>query len=298
MDRTNRGLGDYAVHLAREGFSSIRQVSSGEIMHSRTPPLQEAKQLYVDQSRLVERLVRVEGDGRAHESPLIIWDVGLGAAANAMAAIFCYEEAAARTTVRALEIVSFEADLDPLRLAMRYRTEFPYLEHDGPDGILKEGVWKSERPQGISWLLIPGNFLETMPVAPGPPDLIFYDMFSSKASGDVWRLDAFRKLFHACAGHASELFTYTCSTANRVRLLAAGFYVAKGRNAGDKIETTIALTPAAAHNQKIWRNELLAEDWLKKWSRSRAQFPEEVPTDRRAAFERQIRGHPQFAEVG
>ncbi len=51
-----RRLGDYEVHIAPEGFASIRQITSGEIMHSRTPPLEEAQLLYVEQSRLAERL--------------------------------------------------------------------------------------------------------------------------------------------------------------------------------------------------------------------------------------------------
>ena len=49
-------LGDYEIHHAREGFSSIRQISSREIMHSRTDPMDEARKLYVEQSHLTERL--------------------------------------------------------------------------------------------------------------------------------------------------------------------------------------------------------------------------------------------------
>src|SRR3954449_12869317 len=93
-------LGDYEIHNAWEGFASIRQISSGEIMHSRTDPIEEARQLYVEQSRLAERL--------ASES-LILWDVGLGAAANAMAAIECYEKSSGTQPLR---IISFENDLD------------------------------------------------------------------------------------------------------------------------------------------------------------------------------------------
>src|SRR3954465_11768016 len=91
-------LGDYEIHRAWEGFASIRQISSGEIMHSRTDPIEEARQLYVEQARLTERL--------RSESP-IIWDVGLGAAANAMAAIECYEKS---SSTRGLRIISFEND--------------------------------------------------------------------------------------------------------------------------------------------------------------------------------------------
>jgi hypothetical protein len=44
-------LGAYEVHTAWEGFSSIRHVASGEIMHSRNAPMEEAERLYVEQSR-------------------------------------------------------------------------------------------------------------------------------------------------------------------------------------------------------------------------------------------------------
>jgi len=225
---------------------------------------------------------------------LVLWDVGLGAAANAMAAILCYEVEARNGSVRPLRIISFENDLDSLRLAFRHRRDFPYLRHSGPAGILKEGFWQSRQDVGLSWLLLPGDFREAMSIAPAAPDIIFYDMFSTKTSGDQWTLDAFRKLFEVCAGRAAELFTYTCSTANRAALLAAGFYVARGRNAGEKLETTIALTPAARCAPSSCRHDFLTRDWLKKWHRSRAKFPEEIPADQHAAFEQVIRRHPQF----
>ena len=60
-------------------------------------------------------------------------------------------------------------------------------------------------------------------------------MFSTKTSGDQWTIEMrFASLFDACAGRAAELFTYTCSTANRAALLAAGFFVAKGRRPATK----------------------------------------------------------------
>jgi queuine tRNA-ribosyltransferase len=282
-------LGNYEVHKAWEGFASIRQMSSGEIMHSRTSPLEEARSLYIEQSNLGERI------NLANETEaLVVWDVGLGAAANAMAAIGCYEEQAGCGLVRPLQIISFENDLDSLRLAFRHDRDFPYLRHGGPAGILEKGQWQSRQHAGLSWLLLAGDFLETMAKAPRP-DVIFYDMFSSKASGDAWTLAAFRKLFEACAGGATELFTYTCSTANRAGLLAVGFHVARGRSAGAKLETTIALTPSAHHSLSIGHREILGADWLEKWKRSAAKFPADVAAAEQPAFEQLILGHAQFA---
>jgi queuine tRNA-ribosyltransferase len=287
-------LGDYEVHKAWEGFTSIRQISSGEIMHSRTPPMEEARKLYVEQSNLAERL-RFSEDGNGE--PLIIWDVGLGAAANAMAAIRCYEEQASQRPVRPLRIISFENDLDSLRLAFRHERDFSYLRHSGPADILTDGYWQSQEYPGLSWLLVPGDFLETMGTAPTPPDVIFYDMFSTKTSGDQWTLAAFCRLLQVCAGHAVELFTYTCSTANRAALLAAGFYVARGCNAGEKIETTIALTPEAYRASSSCRHELLTADWLGKWNRSVAKFPAEIHANEHSSFEEMIRMHEQFKQT-
>src|ERR1051325_3844857 len=92
-------LGDYEVQRAWEGFASIRQISSGEIMHSRNDPMDEARKLYVEQSRLAERLREDSPE------PLILWDVGLGAVTNAIAALECFEQTHAK---RPLQIVSFE----------------------------------------------------------------------------------------------------------------------------------------------------------------------------------------------
>jgi queuine tRNA-ribosyltransferase len=211
-----------------------------------------------------------------------------------MAAIRCYEEMAAAGPVRPLWIISFENDLDSLRLACRHGEAFPYLAHPGPEALLRDGEWKSREHAGLRWLLLHGDFLERMQAAPAPPDLIFYDMFSTKTCGDLWTFAAFRQLFDACAGRAAELFTYTCSTANRAALLAAGFYVAKGRRSGEKLETTIALTPQATRGPSASRHELLTADWLEKWRRSGARFPAEIPLEQQAGFAKIILEHEQF----
>jgi len=274
-------LGNYEVHKAWEGFSSIRQVSSGEIMHSRTDPMEEARGLYVQQSVLTERL-------REHSAePLILWDVGLGAAANAMAAIECYETSKAQ---RPLHIISFENDLDPLRLAAAHLESFPYLRADLIDVLITNREWRKD-DEKLIWKLIFGDFLATMNGAPAP-DIIFYDMFSPNTSPELWTAAVFRNLFEVCRDRSTELFTYTCSTANRAALLAAGFFVARGRDAGEKIETTIALTPPAV--RALAKRDLLSSAWLAKWERSAAKFPSEIAPNERSAFEKITRNHEQF----
>jgi queuine tRNA-ribosyltransferase len=285
-------LGQYEVHVARGGFASIRHVRSGEVMHALTPPMDEALHLYVEQAQLAGRLCP-SGDP-SDAGALVIWDVGLGAAANAVAAIRCYEEQAAKHPVRGLQIVSFENDLDALRLAFRNERLFPYLRHAAPAGILGAGAWQSAAHPGLSWQLVEGDFFATLSQAAPRPDLIFYDLFSSKTHADAWKLSSFRLLRAACGDKGAELFTYTASTAARVALLGAGFYVARGCSTDDKPESTIAFTPGALAHGTARRHELLGAAWLARWKRSGAKFPIDLAESEQASFERTILQHEQF----
>src|SRR5262245_31224286 len=97
MPRPTR-LGDYEIHQSAQGFCSLRQLSSGEVMHSVNAPSEEANRLYIEQSCLAERLLASHSDSRErrNNSPhlpgnraftqqhisadsITIWDVGLGA---------------------------------------------------------------------------------------------------------------------------------------------------------------------------------------------------------------------------
>jgi len=292
-ERRPRTLGDYEVHIAEEGFASIRQISSGEIMHAHAPPMAEAKALYVDQSDLAGRLALPAGKQPEEVEPLIVWDIGLGAAANAMAAIQCYEAEAAKGPVRRMRVISFEKDLDSLKLALTHKNRFEYLRHSGPDAILARQEWTSRQFAGLSWELHVGDFWHTVTQASAKPDLIFFDFFSHKTDTACWAPGQFQRLIGLCDPRKpAELFTYSASTAVRVALLNAGFHVAVGTGTGVKKETIVALTPGYA---LPCRYALLTKEWLDKWRRSSAKFPEGISEAGRGELEKKIEGHPQFS---
>jgi queuine tRNA-ribosyltransferase len=253
-------------------------------MHSVNDPSEEARSLYVEQSRLVERLVI------ADPAPLVIWDVGLGAGTNAMAAIHAVESIPVGRQQRPLQLVSFENDLDSLHLALRHTQWFKHLRHAGPNALLAGNRWKN--PDGnIEWLLLAGDFMQRKHDAPAP-DVVFFDPFSFKTDSGLWTLPAFRELAQVCQHKATEVFTYTYSTRVRAALLAAGFFVASGRGTGPKLETTIALSPLAAalpHGR-----ELLGQEWLGKWQRSGAQEPMGTGIAHEG-WREAVTGHSQFA---
>jgi queuine tRNA-ribosyltransferase len=277
-------LGVYEIHASPSGHHNIKHRHTGEIMHSHSPPLEEAERLYVAQSRLRDHLA-----GQPQDAPCVIWDVGLGAAANAMAALRC---ALARPERRPLHIVSFENDLDALRLAVRHAARFPYLHHPAPSAILREGSWRGE---GITWTLLPGDFMASMAAEASVPDLIFYDMFSTRSEPAHWTQAAFAPIAAHVAGRPCALFTYSTSTAVRAALLRAGFYVAAGCGTGVKAETTIALTPAA--HGPLFDYPLLDDAWLARWEKSHAQVPGDLSIEEAEAFRDAIRNHPQFVEA-
>ncbi len=270
-------LGDYQVAASPKGFYSIRQKSSGETMHSVTPPSEEAHTVYIEQSDLQNRL-REEVS-----TPLVVWDVGLGAATNAMAAVHCYEEALASGVSRALRLISFEIDLDPLRLALKHPGYFAHLRHGAPHAVLKEARYSKA---SLMWELVLGDFEEQFHRAPAP-DIIFYDPFSFKTDSQLWRPSLFKKLFDHCIGKRTHLYTYSASTAVRASLLSAGFFVGEGVATGPKESTTIA------YNYHPDR-PLLGSSWLERWDRSSAKFPMEIELPHHSAFELRIRSHAQF----
>ena len=112
--------GDFELVTLRNGARAVRHVGHGEVMHPSVGPWQEARALYVEQARLAEKLA-VEGP------PLHVWDVGLGAGTNAVAALTCAHGLGARQR-RELKITSFEIDLAPLRLALADAQGFPFLQ--------------------------------------------------------------------------------------------------------------------------------------------------------------------------
>jgi queuine tRNA-ribosyltransferase len=258
-----------------QGAAAVRDAEAGEVMHPVVGAAVEAERLYVAQSRLAERLA-------APGAPLVLYDVGLGAGSNALAAIRTARSRAAGD--RGLQILSFERELGALELAAS-DAGAPALAPAPEDRAALRALLAGGRHEepGIAWRLVRGDVLETLPAATPPADLVFWDPFSPRVNPGLWSLAAFRALRGRCAPEAT-VFTYSTATSVRSALLLAGFFVGVGDASGPKQQTTAAAT----------RRELLARPldgrWLDRLDRSSAPYPADAPAD---AAER-VRGHPQF----
>ena len=284
-------LGDYEIIENEKGFWSVRQRSSGETMHSVSNPIVEAKELYIDQSNLSERLATSNPKDGVDEplDPFVIWDVGLGAATNAMAAIVCHESI---PNPRAMHLISFESDLDPLKLAIKNAGRFPHLYHKAPRKLLERSIWQSDSGL-IIWNLIFGDFAILFS-SQKIPDLIFYDPFSFKTDSLLWKAEFFQKIFNHCnsSEKTTTLYTYSASTAVRSALLHAGFWVGKGIGIGPKSDTTIAFSKAP--ESELEKKTLLSSEWLSRREKSYARYPQELDVNSQASWDEKILSHPQF----
>jgi queuine tRNA-ribosyltransferase len=280
-----RELGNYEVVQQKAGFHSIHDKASGETMHSVIDPMIESKLLYVDQSDLRDQLSKEDCE------PLVIWDVGLGAASNAMAAV-CEIESLRKEygVTRAVQIVSFENDLDSIRLALKNPSLFSHVRHAAPSSIVKTGFWESSA-SGIQWRLFNGDFAVNFEKAPAP-DIIYYDMYSLNFDGRLWSMQLFKKIFAHCDGKSARLITYTVSTRTRAALLAAGFSVCYGAGTGPKNETTLAFT---SFDDAQTHPRLIGKEWLGKWERSTAKTDTDLSEEEKEYIHQKVRSHRQFA---
>lgn len=272
-------LGDYEVHNSGRDFYSIRQISSGEVMHSINPPQEEAHNLYVLPSQIGKRLNEL--------NEVVIWDVGLGAAHNSMAVIHEFQN---KDFTGKIRIVSFENDTDPLKLALRNGHFFPHLHHAAPNALMKENKWISPK-ENIEWELIQGDFSKTYINAP-KPHVIFYDPFSMHTNIELWSEEAFMKIFQHCRGNEVQLLNYSASTAVRATLLAVGFTVGHGAATGPKSTTTVAYNESSLA-EKLGAS-LLGEEWLRRWEKSDVKVARALSQMDEKEFEEKIRKHQQF----
>lgn len=269
-------MSEFELVTLRNGQRAVRHLSSGEVMHPSVGPWAEANALYVDQLGLREALKQT--------GTIRIYDVGLGAGTNALAALSCARELGAERRAE-VEIISFERDLEPLELAAGDTQGFAAQARFGVEAqaILSRGEW--DEP-GIRWRLLRGEFLEQLKAAPKPAQFVFFDPFSPQVNPSLWTVDALEQLRATCDPAGALVATYSAATPTRVSFLLAGFFVGVGAPIGTKSETTVASTKVEQLKAP------LGPKFLARWERSSSKAPHgEALTPH---HESRLRLHPQL----
>jgi len=276
---------DPEVVITRSGAKAIRDKLCGELMHPVVGPQVEAARLYLEPSNLLTRLATAR-------EPLVLFDVGLGAGSNAIAAWHASE---GRNTGAPLHIVSFDVSLEAMRMALspEHAEAFGF---GGDAGIVARAVLEHgiHRTEWTRWEIVVGDLFSTLAAQPcEKADIVFWDPFSPGANPTLWTAAAFAAL-RPCVRSGVTVHTYGGATSSRAALLLAGFVVGEG--------PLITSDPAGeAPNKKGKRSTIAAlriEDlerpldrrWLERLERSSAPLPSDAPADARAG----IRGLPQF----
>ena len=257
----NEKRNGFMLVTVASGARSLHSLEHGETYHPVVGPMAEARSLHVAESRLAERVGECAGR-------FVLWDVGLGAGANAIAAIEALSEVRSAASV---EMHSFDSTAEPLEFALRHSDELEYLPRwREPVGSLLE---TGRAVAGsVDWHFHRGDFRDFVrtPDATGvpKPDAIFYDPYSPGSNPGMWTMEHFTRL-RACLDPVSPctLTSYSRSTAVRVTLLLAGFFVGRGSATGEKDQTTVVATHRAllAHP--------LGAEWLGRVERSTRGAP-------------------------
>ncbi len=270
------------------GAHSLHSLDYGETFHPVIGPVAEAEALYVRQTELRERLKR-------HEGEFVMWDVGLGAAANSITVLKATEDFDCK-----IRLISFDQTIEPADFALHHVEALEYLH--GYEERLRELIITHHTAyrvgkQQVAWDLhvsdFPSLLRQPMAAQIPKPHAILFDAFSPATNPAMWTLSLFTDLFRLLDPQRScALPTYSRSTMLRVTLLLAGFFVGVGHATGEKEETTIAANTTALIRQPLERA------WLKRVRRSTSAEPLAGPVYRQAKPSREtlekLEEHPQF----
>jgi len=274
----------------RNGTQTLFSAKYGEKLHPGLGPQAEAELLYVQQLQICERMHREAGE-------FVIWDVGLGGAANAVAALRATREISGQ-----LRLISFDDTAGPLEFALTESSALAYLT--GYEGQVAEllrhrQVSFMNGTLPVKWEFQLGDFPALMMTAQKgevkipAPHAVFFDAFSPAKNPVMWTLRVFENLFNNLdPDRPCSLTTYSRSTLVRATLLLAGFFVGTGPATGLKEETTIA-----ANRPELITN-LLDQRWLQRAQRSDSAEPLREPVYTRAPLQpstwEKLRSHKQF----
>jgi tRNA U34 5-methylaminomethyl-2-thiouridine-forming methyltransferase MnmC len=301
----------YQLVRLNNGICSVRSLADAETFHPVVGPVAEAEALYVNQLKLRERL-------QNHSGEFVIWDVGLGAAANALTVLHATRDIACK-----IRLVSFDHTLEPLKFAMQHTAELGYFggyENHLQEFIRDHRVKFQDGGQSVNWEFHLGNFPALMnsqllgrdsrravgnlpdaaredarPTEMLPaPHAILFDAYSPSKNPAMWTLPLFTNLFQLLdPQRPCALPTYSRSTILRVTLLLAGFFVGVGHATGEKEETTIAANDLGLISEPLDRR------WLDRARRSHRAEPMNEAIYKIAPLSdeswKKLQAHPQFS---
>lgn len=278
----------------------MRSLADAETFHPGIGPVAEAEALYVRQLRLAERVAESKEE-------FVLWDVGLGAAANALTAIrliqgYLAELKPQHSTPRSLRLVSFDQTSAAVEFALQHATKLKYplgFETLLNNLIQKQSAELNDPQLTLNWTLTLADFPEWLAKNSAStlraPDAILFDPHSPKKNPAMWTAQLFSDLFRRLdPQRPCALANFSRSTLARTAMLLGGFFVGRGHASGLKEETTVAA------NRFELLDEPLDRVWLERARRSQSAEPLHDAIHRQLPLSDETREklqrHPQFTK--
>jgi tRNA U34 5-methylaminomethyl-2-thiouridine-forming methyltransferase MnmC len=256
-------------------------------MHPQLGPWEEAQRVYVQGTGLAELL---EAKGRGAAGEVVVFDVGLGGAANAVAAIQAAQLVRKQGgKALPLRIVSFEQDIAAPTFALENAAALLYLSGYEPalEALLDQGKWTAG--DAIVWELRVGDFAQWVQEEPYRADVVFFDPFSPRSNPAMWSVPLLENVYRCHRpGRPMRLATYSSAFGVRAALLQAGFFVGEGPVLSGGRRATLASTDFAALQEPLDRG------WLSRWRRDREPWPPLTPTQDHRRLRESLLAHPQW----
>ena len=279
----------YELVRLGENVHGIHSHAYGETCHPIIGPEREARHLYVEGLDLPARLAARAG------KPLVIWDVGLGSAANPLTLLHALGPVPGTVCIH-----SFDRTSAPLIFALEQASKLPFLLgfEDPVRALITQGSVSFRHKQlQVQWRFVQADFpsvLRSPESAAWPkPHALLFDPHSPARNPEMWTLPLFASLLARLdPDRPCALSTYSRSTLVRTAMLMAGFYVGRGGGAGAKEETTLA-----ANCLGLLRHPLEAS-WLERIRHSSSAEPLRegiyAQTPLLPSTLARLKAHPQF----
>lgn len=261
----------YKIVQLANGTCSVHALAERETFHPVIGPVAEAEALCVKQLRLRERVEKNPGE-------FVIWDVGLGAAANVLTVLRETKDISSE-----IRVISFDRTIAPLEFAVNHAEHLGYFS--GYETSVRQLIENrrtefANGKQTVNWEFYLGDFptlladltasisQPTRETQMLPPHAILFDAFSPAKNPAMWTFPLFAHLFRLLdPNKPCAMPTYSRATMLRVTLLLAGFLVGVGHATGEKEETTIAA------NRMELIEEPLGKKWLERVQNSKSAEP-------------------------
>jgi queuine tRNA-ribosyltransferase len=211
---------------------------------------------------------------------LVLFDIGMGAGSNALAARA--ESERAPEGAPGWNWSASNAIWAPSHWRWPSRSTSPWKVKAGrrPERCLP---MENMRRRGQAGAFSTATCGKPWPAKLVLADIVFWDPFSPKVNPDLWTVAAFAAI-RRVANARCTLYTYSASTAVRCALLLAGWAVGMGESIGEKASTTAAAVAVTDLAQPLDRS------WLARLSRRDVPLPSDAPAD----FIARISAMPQF----